>query len=270
MPEYPDIAALKKKLHRGVRKRKIESVEILHRAACRPEAPHSLKRRIEGRQTRELQQLGKNLFLWLSGDEAIRFHLKLSGTLQLISSSQKKPTHTRVILHFDNGTALALVDPRALAALKVYSRAEFDQFVQSLGPDPLSNQFSLDYFRYRLGQTHRPIKAVLLDQRVVVGLGNIWAAEVLYRARISPDTPANQLSARQCQRLYQQIRQTLTSALQPVERYIAQHGSCIGMNTVSFFVYGREDEPCRRCRTPIRRIIIAGRSTYFCPRCQKA
>jgi formamidopyrimidine-DNA glycosylase len=173
------------------------------------------------------------------------------------------PRTVRAILTFDDGGRLALDDPRALSVLSLCVAGNQDD---GLGPDAIDPQLTARRLAGALASRRIGIKVALLDQRVVAGIGNIYASEALWRARIDPGTPANRLGVEQLGALVRAIRATMKTAMERQERYYGGDGG--GSDSSRFAVYDREGEPCRRCRGPIRRITQAGRSTYFCAQCQ--
>jgi formamidopyrimidine-DNA glycosylase len=173
------------------------------------------------------------------------------------------PRTVRAILTFDDGTSLALDDPRALSVLTLHNEPAGDD---GIGPDALDPALRAVELGGRLATRRIPIKVALLDQRIVAGIGNIYACEALWRARIDPRIPASRVKPTTLPALLRAIRATLNAALKRQQRY---YGSSEDWSDASrFAVYDREGEPCRRCRTRIKRITQAARSTYFCPKCQ--
>jgi formamidopyrimidine-DNA glycosylase len=168
--------------------------------------------------------------------------------------------HTRAVLTLDDGTRVSLVDPRALSTIVVHAAGAAT--LPALGPEPTDDDFTAAVLASALRSRRGPIKPVLLDQRVVAGIGNIYAAEALWRARISPAAIANRLSVARLVRLADALRDTLHDALAAPGRYSA------GETRDAMHVYGRAGEPCSRCGTSIRRRVQSGRSTYYCPHCQ--
>ena len=179
----------------------------------------------------------------------------MSGDWQVLDG-RETPRAARMVMELDDGTRVALIDPRALGTVDVHPAGEAP--VLDLGPEATDPDIDPDAIRALLARRRLAIKPALLDQRLIAGVGNIYAAEALWHARIDPARPAADVTRAEIVRLLRGIRTALQRAAG--ERYRAGSGR--------FEVYGREDEPCRRCRTPIERIIQAGRSTYYCPRCQ--
>jgi formamidopyrimidine-DNA glycosylase len=188
----------------------------------------------------------------------------MNGDWELMEPAAPLPRHARVVIHLSGGVALALVDSRALATVTLHA-AGVSPF-PDLGPEANTDAFDArwlgEWFRKRRG----PVKPALLDQRAVAGIGNIYASEALWYARIDPRTPVNQLDARALGRLVRGVKRAMAKALAGSGRYYNADGSSSAQR---FNVYDREGRPCRRCGTPITRIVQAGRSTYFCTNCVK-
>ncbi|MBP3039933.1 DNA-formamidopyrimidine glycosylase, partial [Bacillaceae bacterium Marseille-Q3522] len=182
--------------------------------------------------------------------------------------------HTHVIFHFTDGTELRYRDVRKFGTMHLYRKGtEFSLLpLSQLGPEPLSDQFILADFTDKLAKTKRPVKSALLDQRLVVGLGNIYVDEALFRSQIHPQRIAAELSQKEISHLHHEIISTLTEAVEKggstIRSYVNSQGQ-IGMFQLELYVYGRKGEACRICGTPLERIVVGGRGTVFCPSCQK-
>jgi formamidopyrimidine-DNA glycosylase len=181
----------------------------------------------------------------------------MTGDWHLDSATEPLPRFARAVIDFTDASRAVLDDPRALSTLDVHAADSAPAL--ALGPEPADPSLTVDHLLSILSKRRAPIKLVLLDQRVIAGLGNIYAAESLWRARISPRAAASDLSRSRVTALLAAMRRVLDLA--SGARYGEGSGSRFG-------VYDREGKPCRRCRTPIARIVQGGRSTYFCPRCQ--
>jgi formamidopyrimidine-DNA glycosylase len=182
----------------------------------------------------------------------------MTGDWQIDRAADPRPRFARALLELDDDSRVVLEDPRALSTLDLHPAGAPPEL--GLGPEPTDPALTAKTFAAVLSKRRGPIKPVLLDQRVIAGLGNIYAAEALWHARISPSAPASSLSPKQVAALLAAIRRVIDRATGA--RYTDASVSRLA-------VYDREGEPCRRCRTPIERIVQAGRSTYFCPSCQR-
>jgi formamidopyrimidine-DNA glycosylase len=212
--------------------------------------------------------------MYLDDGSVLEIHFKMTGDWAIGLEGDADLPLERARITLDNGTRVSLIDGRALAVMRVHAPGEL--VLPDLGPEPADAAFTGESLRASLAKKHKlPIKQALLDQRIVAGLGNIYAAEALWEAKVSPTLPASALSAARCEQLVTAIQVVLERA--PAERYYDRDGKSItgntalsGMNDDTWRVYSREGEPCVRCGTVIRRIVQGGRSTFFCPHCQRA
>jgi formamidopyrimidine-DNA glycosylase len=257
MPELPEVEAAMQLLRRRAKGRTIALVRLLHPALQRRVKPATL-RALAGARIVRVERRGKHQLLHLDDGRAIHVHFRMNGDWAHGKVGAELPRFARAVIEFDDGTRLALVDSRALGTLDVHpAGAELDL---GLGPDAADRGWTAEALGRTLATRRGPIKPALLDQKLVAGLGNIYAAESLWRARISPAQRADSLTDKQVRSLRSSIAAVIVRATG--SRYTDD-------DTVSLDVYDREGKPCRRCRTKIERITQAGRSTYFCPNCQK-
>jgi len=259
MPELPEVEVAARALRHAALGRTIRGVHRWH-AATRRAMPDDAVTRVVGRRVSAVERRGKHQLLTLDDGATLHAHFRMNGEWAVGRTSDEPPRHARAALDLDDGTRISLVDSRALATLVLHPPGASP--LPALGPEPTDAHFSAATLRDALRSRRGPIKPVLLDQRVVAGLGNIYAAEALWRARVSPRVAANRLGPARVERLAAAMRDVLTEAVDSPGRYRT------GERAAPLHVYDREGEPCDRCATPIRRIVQAGRSTYFCPRCQ--
>jgi len=267
MPELPEVETIRRALEREVLKETLTGIDVKEQVHllknCTPE---ELKAALVGRSLRALGRRGKYL-LFDFGRYSMVLHLRMSGRLLLNPSK-----HTRLILSFSSGKRLYLDDARRFAMLYLAETERLDELkpLRELGVEPLSSGYTPEAF-LELLQTEREIKRLLLDQRKIAGLGNIYANEALFEAGIHPERPARTLSPSEADRLFEAISRVLERAMSAggtsIDRYRTPHGEP-GRFQEDFRVYGRAGEPCRRCGTPIVRLRQGGRSSYLCPRCQ--
>ena len=239
---------------------------IARRPDLRTAFPADFVRRLQGRTVESLQRRGKYLLAELSSGELLVMHLGMSGWFRLAGAAEPAERHDHVVFHMSSGATIVFNDPRRFGSMALLSRDALPgrRGVAALGPEPLSREFDAAALASACRRRKTSLKAALSDQRVVAGLGNIYLSEALHRAGLSPRRRASTLATRtgtpreSAVRLARAIRNVLTSAV--------EHG---GDNR--FRVYGREGERCptRGCGGIIRRITQAGRSTFFCPRCQR-
>lgn len=243
MPELPEVEICRRMMARRLIGAVVTGVEA-HDDGVRLPAD------LIGRRIIAVDRRAKYMLVRLDDDRAVLVHLGMTGWFEVA-----QPKRYRLALRTTRG-AVFLEDPRRFGRVRLVSDPDVERLFGSLGPEPLETDFSLDG---RL-ETRRAIKVALLDQRVVAGVGNIYASESLWRARIFPGRPANSLTAVERQHLARGIVAALKRGI--------GFGSRIFTAPNQFHVYDREDKPCHRCRTPVRRISQAGRSTYYCPVCQ--
>jgi len=256
MPELPEVEAALDVLRTRARGRTIVRMRVLHPALRRRLAPSQL-RALVGARIARVERRGKHQLLHLEDGRILHAHFRMNGDWMLTETGAPLPRFARAVLDFDDGSSLVFVDSRALGTIDVHpANAELDL---GLGPDAADPEWSAEHLATALALRRGPIKPALLDQRLVAGLGNIYAAESLWRARISPFAPCNSLGRPQVTKLRKAIDAVLVRATG--SRYTDD-------DTVALDVYDREGLPCRRCRTRIERVVQAGRSTYYCPHCQ--
>lgn len=263
MPELPDVEAVCRKLRRDAAGARIRKARLLRWPNRR------LERLVAGRSIVEVRRRGKNLLLDLEGGGALRVHLRMTGNLYVIPEIRLRAATVRAYFLLDDGRALVLDDPRALASIELLNERDLRSLDRELGPEPLTGEFTLDGFFADTRRSRLAAKIFLMDQRHLAGLGNIYAAEALHRARIHPAKPMNQLSRRKVVALRESIVEILTDAVQSACNAYAGPGQFEAGETLALAVYGREGEACPACGRPVRRIPQGGRSTYFCPRCQR-
>ena len=276
MPELPEVELVARALDRLLRGRRIMSAKLL-RAGLAPESPpRSFARQLRGARVEGVGRRGKHVLLRLEGGRVLLTHLRMTGRFLLLSDAGPLPKHTHALFTLDDGRRLAFTDQRHFGLMKLARAAELEHIkeLRGLAPEPFSDDFTTDYLASVLARTRRALKSVLLDQTKVTGLGNIYASEVLFLARANPSAVASELPRRRVPRLHRAILDVLGEAI--------EHGSTMNVDPAdidaSYFgggyqgrwrVYGREGEPCLDCGAPVRRLTHAGRSTYFCPRCQR-
>jgi formamidopyrimidine-DNA glycosylase len=257
MPELPEVEHAVRLLRRAVRGRTIAAVDLRH-PALRRRLPARTTAALPGARIVAVRRRGKHQLIDFADGRVLHAHFRMTGDWLVLSKSRLLPAHARAVFTLDDGRRLVLEDARALATLEVHAAgAPIDL---GLGPEPGDPALTPNALRETLARRRGPIKSALLDQRVIAGLGNIYAAEALWRARINPRARASSLSRARLARLLEAVRAVLDRATGA--RYAE-------LGAGRFNVYDREGLNCRRCRTPIRRVVQAGRSTYYCPRCQR-
>ena len=274
MPELPEVEHVVRALRPIVTGRRILAAELnLKRTA--PE----LSRAAFGRQLRNLRitgvgRRGKYILFELESGRLLATHLRMTGKFLSLTADDALPPYAHVVFYLDDERRLVFCDMRQFGRMRLIRDASrLPKELTALAPEPLSDEFTEEYFLETLSRSRRSLKQLLLDQTRVLGLGNIYAVEALFLARINPTKPANRLSKSRARKLYQAIRQILREAIDAGStlRIDLTDGNGSYFETPERFwrVYEREGEPCVNCGTRIRRIVHGGRSTYYCPRCQR-
>jgi len=271
VPELPEVETIRGQLAPLVKGRKLARVEILDPRWSRPLAPQELSAAIEGRKVESLGRRGKYLLWHLSGDVHLAQHLRMTGAVLL--DPKPEPLHTRVRIDLRPKRRLVIVDPRRFGTGELLLGSDaLDEFLDArLGVEPFDAEFTPELLRALARGRVGPIKAFLLDQRRVAGVGNIYADEALFRAYVHPLRPAGKLTREQYAALAAGVMEALQAGIDAKGASIDDFRHVDGVKGSfqnEFLVYGRAGEPCVRCGTPIRKLVVAGRGTYVCERCQ--
>jgi formamidopyrimidine-DNA glycosylase len=270
MPELPEVETIRRHLAPRVEGRRLEALEILDARWSLPLAPDELAAAVKGRRVERLGRRGKYL-IWELEDEAfLMLHLRMTGTLLL--DPPEPPAHTRVRFRLD-GAELAFVDPRRFGTgeLALGGEALDAFFATRLGVEPFDEEFTAAHLYALASRCRAPIKAMLLDQKRIAGVGNIYADEALFRAQIHPLRPANRLTRAQCAALRDAVVVTLQAGIDAKGATIDDFRDPDGVSGSfqdRFLVHLREGEECPRCGRTVRKLRAAGRGTYVCERCQ--
>jgi len=271
MPELPEVETIKTELSPHIIGRAITGVTLLWEGIVRQTPVAEFRARITGQRITALTRRGKYLIVTLSGGDSLIIHLKMSGSLIIGRDSSEPPRFTRAILHLDGDTVIFFRDPRKFGLMQLVR--DRDSVISKLGPEPLQAEFTPDILARLLAKRKAPIKALLCDQEVIAGIGNMYADEALFAARLHPRRAGGSLSQEEIERLYRAIGQVLLSAIgskgASIENYFRPDGT-IGTAHFGFNVAHRGGEPCPNCGMPIERLPVRNRGSYFCPRCQPA
>src|SRR5688572_30227773 len=267
MPELPEVETIRAQLAPRLEGRTLVRVEILDPRLTRPHDLFEVAEELEGDRVVAVERRGKHLLLRLESGFGLLVHLRMTGAFHW-----QPVSHERAVLELDDGTRLVYRDVRRFGTWLVLEEAELEPYLATKnGPEPLGRRFTTTWLAKQLARRTAPLKAVLLDQRVVAGLGNIYVDEALWRARVSPVRPANDLSDDEIARVTRAIRAALRTGIErqgsTLRDYAAPDGASGSMQD-GFRVYGRDGESCSRCRTTIAKTRVGGRGTWFCPRCQ--
>lgn len=271
MPELPEVEHVVRALAPCVVGRRILAAELkLKRIAPGISRP-AFDRQLRNSVITAVGRRGKYILFNLESGHVLATHLRMTGKFVSLTTDQSLPPYAHVVFYLDDERRLVFCDMRQFGRMRFFTKPPTE--ISSLAPEPLSDQFTEDYFLETLSRSRRPLKHLLLDQTRVLGLGNIYAVEALFLAGVNPAKAANSLSKPRARKLYQAIRDTLQEAIDAGSTLKIDlddgNGSYFGTTERFWRVYEREDEPCVRCGTRIRRIVQGGRSTYYCPRCQK-
>ena len=276
MPELPEVETIRRDLSKTIVGRTITKAKAYDEKILVDIGKRTFARRLKGKTITSLRRQGKVLIIELSSGLCLLVHLRMTGRLYTVSSDEALPRHTRATLHLDNGQRLVFVNPRRLGRLEmgVSSQSGACCLLANTGMDALSPELNEDLIEELLRSHSIPIKKFLLNQRYIAGIGNIYASEILFRSRIHPGRPANSLRASERRKLLKTIRRVLEEAIKhggtTVRDYRTGEGR-EGAYQHKLRVYGREGKRCTRrgCRATVVRMKHAGRSTYFCPECQR-
>jgi formamidopyrimidine-DNA glycosylase len=273
VPELPEVETVVRDLRPLVVNRRLTSINVSKQALRKQWSP-AWKRALEGQKVQGVLRRGKWIFIPLDRGWTLVIHLGMTGQLTVVPALMPRQTHTHVIFALDDGRReLRFRDVRRFGSVTALPPARsVDDYLLSLGLGPEPFDLEPVYWKERLQGTRRCLKAVLLDQRVVAGVGNIYADESLFAARLHPTRLGTSVTASEAKRLSLAVSAVLTRAIDKrgssIRDYIGGSGQRGGFQE-EFRVYGRTGKPCVRCRTPIVVMRLAGRSTHFCPRCQK-
>lgn len=273
MPELPEVETIKRTLEQLLLNKTIEDVDVYWgNIIKKPEDAKQFAHQLIGQTFRRLGRRGKFLLFYLD-DYCLVSHLRMEGKYRVLPAETEKDKHTHVIFTFTDETALHYNDVRKFGTMHLYPIGEEmdNEPLKKLGPEPFDSAFTFEYFQAKLNKTERLIKAVLLDQTVVTGLGNIYVDETLYKARIHPEKRANKLTDEEVMRIQEAAAETLAEAVElggtTIRSYVNSTGE-MGLFQQELFVYGQENQQCRGCGEPIVKIKVAGRGTHICTTCQ--
>lgn len=276
MPELPEVESVR----RGLVRRRLRGVLVARVRSsgkplrlARPQPLAALRRATHGHRITDVRRIGKYLLLDLDGRWSVLVHLGMSGNLVTARRAEPWAPHTHVVFELADGRDVRFVDPRRFGMVDVVERGRerAHPALAALGPDPIAEGLPPDHLRTAAASRSTPVKQFILDQGVLAGVGNIYASEALWLARLRPSRRTGRLTEAEARLLTRSVRQVLEHALEhggtSLKDFVDADGR-EGENAEYLRVYGREGEPCSRCRTAIRRTLIQGRATYFCPTCQ--
>jgi formamidopyrimidine-DNA glycosylase len=273
MPELPEVETLRRQLAPVLEGRRVENVEVRDSRWSDPAPPEAVADALRGRLIERLQRRGKYLIMSFEDDVHLVMHLRMTGNL-LLRDDAEEPAHLRVLFELDSGYRLLFVDVRRFGTGDVLlgTDALAKYFDSRLGVEPLSPDFTAEALRALARGRRQPVKAFLLNQERVAGVGNIYADEALFRAFIHPLRPVGTLRRAQVEALRDAVVETLELGIDSKGASIDDYRHIDGAEGTfqdRFLVHTREGEPCPRCGTPIQKLRVAGRGTYVCPNCQR-
>jgi formamidopyrimidine-DNA glycosylase len=278
--ELPEVEVVRRDLEKEVVGRRVRSVDVRpHRNAMRVIRRHARRKefadRLTGKKMTKVDRKGKYVLIYLDDGDVLVVHFGMSGQFLRGTKRQSLPTHTHVVIEFQQGGDLRFIDPRTFGEMFVASADELGKVkeLDHIAIDPLEDTFTWQEFSGELARRASKLKTLLMDQKFVSGLGNIYSDEVLFAAGLRHDRMSDSLSSQEVRRLYRAIREVVQDAIRyrgttlADEAYVDLFGKA-GEFQTELKVYGRKGLACRRCRTPIDIVKISGRNSYFCPQCQ--
>lgn len=271
MPELPEVETTRRGLEPIVRDATVAAVVVRNRALRQP-VPRNLARVLSGRRIDALERRAKYL-LFRAGDGTLIVHLGMSGRLWVVAPGTPPETHDHFDLALERGPVVRLRDPRRFGLVLWHTGDPLEhKLLRDIGPEPLSAALSADWLYRETRARSGAIKNALMDSHLVAGVGNIYASEALFRARINPKLPARKIGLARYAVLVGKIKETLAEAIEAggssLRDYVNSAGEA-GYFQNRFFVYGRGGKACLVCKTPIRSLVLGQRSTFYCPRCQR-
>jgi formamidopyrimidine-DNA glycosylase len=273
VPELPEVETIRRRLSPLLEGRRFEHVEIADPRLTRPHDPFEIARELEGERVSVVDRRGKYLIVRFESGRALLVHLRMTGSLRhAATGTLVDDPHRRAVVTLDDASDVAYRDVRRFGTWLLLEPSDLDGYLESrVGPEPLAASYRARHLAAALAGRRAPIKAALLDQRTIAGVGNIYADEALWRARVHPLTPASELTSDEVKAIHAAVRAVL-------QRGIRRQGSTLrdyqlpdgtsGTAQDRFRVYGRAGADCERCGTPIDKIRVAGRGTWYCPGCQ--
>jgi formamidopyrimidine-DNA glycosylase len=273
MPELPEVESVRRQLEPVLVGRRFEHVEIADPRLVRPFEPAEVAAELEGERVHAVDRRGKYLIVRFESGRVLLIHLRMTGSLRHARrGTLQGDRHRRAVVKLDDGSDVTYRDVRRFGTWLLLEPGEAEPYLAAkVGDEPLDAVFTAAQLGRRLSERRAPLKGALLDQRTLAGMGNIYVDEALWRARLHPLRPAGGLDGDELRRLHRGIRAALAHGIarqgSTLRDYRLPDGSAGGMQD-EFKVYGRAGEPCPRCRTPIERMRVSGRGTWYCPYCQ--
>ena len=276
MPELPEVEHVVRGLRRAVLGQRILAVDVNLPRLLFGVSSATFKRKLRGARIDAVNRRGKYILVELDSLDVLLVHLRMTGKFLCVGSEQALPPYPHVVFYLDDDRRLVFCDMRQFGRMRLLAAKKLPKLpqIEALAPEPFSDDFNFDYFWQTLSKSRRSLKQLLLDQTRILGLGNIYASEALFLARISPSKAADRLSKARALKLHQAIRDILQEAIDAGSTLRIDltdgEGSYFGTTERFWRVYERAGEPCVNCGAKIKRLVQGGRSTYYCPRCQRS
>ena len=276
MPELPEVELVAQSLDKLISKRQILVAELIRERLAPDTNSKDFAGDLKDAVINFVHRRGKHILIDLDNEKTLLVHLRMTGRFMLLPLERDLPKHSHAVFYFPDETRLVFQDQRHFGLMKLLETKRLFEAkeLSRLAPEPFSDEFSLKYFKQSLQTSKRSLKEFLLDQTKVCGLGNIYASEAMFLAKVNPQTPANEVSGKKAAILFEKIKFVLAESV--------AHGSTLNVNPEnidgSYYggdyedhwrVYDREKMPCGVCRAEIKRIVQGGRSTFYCPKCQR-
>jgi len=274
MPEMPEVETICRSLETYLTGRRIDRVEVLLPRQIKWPSAEEFAARVEGEKILNVKRRAKYILLELTGGSTLIVHLRMTGRLVYHADAPTTAKHDRLIFRLDNGAALVYADTRTLGAIYCLRLGEESRVkgLQTLGPEPLSAEFTPEFLKNICAAKHRKIKPALLDQSFIAGLGNIYADEALFLAGIHPLRTTDSLTAREIEELHRAVNEVIAAGIKDGGTTFRDYQNAEGQkgsHQDHLFVYQKDGEPCQKCGQTIERMVIGGRSAHFCPGCQR-
>jgi|SRR3989344_3131981 len=274
MPELPEVETIRRDLNKELKGRKIIRLKFYDWAKMLKPSPEAVAKAVDGKTIKDFGRRAKLLLLHLDDHETtIAIHLKLSGQLFIRKQTDSADRFTHVILELDKGEELRFNDLRKFGFMKVVeSSGDLEKLLSEFGPEPNTTEFTFENFKNIVSKSSRAIKIVIMDQKKIAGVGNIYADEALWRAKIHPTKRANELTKKKLKELYNAILFVIKQGIEDrgtsVDSYLTIYATS-GEHEKNLKVFRLNGEPCPRCSTIIKKTRVGGRGTHFCPKCQR-
>lgn len=270
----PEVEIIRKSLVGFLKTRRIKNVEIGLSRLIKWPSPTEFSGLVIGKKILDVKRRGKYLLVELENEYYIIVHLRMTGKLLYVKHSEKKDSHSRIVFYLDNDDLLVYADTRTLGTIHVINKTEIWRIsgLANLGPEPLSKEFTVDYLELILANNKGKIKTLLLNQKYISGLGNIYVDEALFLAGIHPERIAGKIESAEIKKLYTAINKVIKDGLAHGGTTFRDYRNAEGekgQHQNHLYVYGRKDKPCLNCHTFINKIEVGSRGTHFCPKCQK-